>query len=186
MKKALIIAVTALLLSEMACAPSGTVQPFQVVGTTMETVRAAFNKDVGKVRVVMLVSPTCGMCLNGAAEVSQQVARIDGGKKVPLYAVWVPRLGGQEKDVSAATRVVADPLTREYWDGNDLLGVAYRQVLGWKDDNAWDVYMLYGPKARWTGDLPPAPDFYMHQDAEPGLRLNASVFGARVKELLRN
>jgi hypothetical protein len=75
-------------------------------------------------------------------------------------------------------------LTREYWDGNDLLGVAYRQVLGWKDDNAWDVYMLYGPKAQWTGDLPPAPDFYMHQDAEPGLRLDASVFGTKLKQLL--
>jgi hypothetical protein len=126
------------------------------------------------------------MCLKGAAEVSQQIAKIDGGKAVPLYAVWVPRLGGQEKDVSTATREIADPLAREYWDGNDLLGVAYRQVFGWKDDNAWDVYMLYGPKARWTADLPPAPDFYMHQDAEPGLRLDASVFGARVRQLLRN
>lgn len=135
--------------------------------------------------MVMLVSPTCGMYLNGAAEVSQQIAKIDGGKEVPLYAVWVPRLGGQEKDVSAATRVVADPLTRDYWDGNDLLGVAYRHVLGW-NDNAWDVYLLYGPKARWTGDLPPEPDFSMNQDAEPGPRLDASVFGARVRQLLRN
>lgn len=173
-----------LLLCVTSCSRLGTEKSYEVVGDTAAGVKAAFNADEGKVRVVMLVSPTCGMCLKGAAEVSQEVAKIDGGKKVPLYAVWVPRLGGQEKDVSAATRVVADPLTREYWDGNDLLGVAYRQVLGWKDDNAWDVYMLYGPKARWTGDLPPAPDFYMHQDAEPGLRLDASVFGTKLRQLL--
>ncbi len=76
-------------------------------------------------------------------------------------------------------------ISRDCWDGNDLLGVASRQVLGW-NDNGWDVYMLYGPKAWWMGDLPPAPDFSMNQDAEPGLRLDASVFGARVKQLLRN
>lgn len=173
-----------LLLCVTACNRLGTERSYAVLGDTSAAVRTAFNADAGKVRVVMLVSPTCGMCLKGASEVSQQIAKIDGGKKVPLYAVWVPRLGGQEKDVSAATGVVADPFTREYWDGNDLLGVAYRQVLGWKDDNAWDVYMVYGPRAQWTGDLPPAPDFYMDQDAEPGLRLDASVFGAKVKQLM--
>ncbi len=172
-----------LLLSITACNRMGTEASYVVMGNTSEVVRKAFNADAGKVRVVMLVSPTCGMCLKGASEVSQQIAKVDG-KKVSLYAVWVPRLGGREKDVPAATRVVADPFTREYWDGNDLLGVAYRRVLGWKDDDAWDVYMVYGPRAQWTGDLPPTPDFYMHQDAEPGLRLDASVFGAKVKELM--
>lgn len=75
--------------------------------------------------------------------------------------------------------------TRDYWDGNDLLGIAFRRVLGWKDQNAWDVYMLYGSKARWTGDLPPAPDFSMNQDAETGPRLNAAMFGTRVRQLPR-
>ena len=110
----------------------------------------------------MVVSPTCGHCLKGASEVSEQVGGINQGKTVPLYVLWVPRRGGSEKDVPAATRVVAGSSAHEFWDGNDLLGIDYKQVLGWRG-NAWDVYMLYGPKAQWSGDLPSAPDFYMHQ-----------------------
>jgi hypothetical protein len=44
--------------------------------------------------------------------------------------------------------------------------------------------MVYGPKAQWTGDLPPTPDFFMHQTSEKGPRLDATVFGLRLKQLL--
>lgn len=33
--------------------------------------------------------------------------------------------------------------------------------------------MLYGPKARWNGDLPPVPDFFMHRTSEKGPRLDS-------------
>jgi hypothetical protein len=59
----------------------------------------------------------------------------------------------------------------------------YREVLDW-NDSAWDVYMLYGPKARWTGDVPPTPDYFMHQTSERGPRLEASVFGMRLEQLI--
>jgi hypothetical protein len=161
----------------------GTQRSYEVVGNSTAMVKAAFNADAGKVRVVMVVSPTCGACIEGASEVSQQVAQINQGKAVPLYVLWVPRRGGREKDVPSATRVIADASAHEYWDGGDLLGADYKQVLGWRG-NAWDVYMVYGPKAQWTGDLPPTPDFFMHQTSEKGPRLDATVFGLRLKQLL--
>jgi hypothetical protein len=166
-----------------SCSRLGTARSYAVVGDTSAPVRAAFNADAGTVRVVMVVSPTCGACLEGASEVSQQVAAINQGKTVPLYVLWVPRKGGKEKDVPNATRVIADSWAHEFWDGNNLLGVQYRQVLGWRGD-AWDVYMVYGPKAQWNGDLPPVPDFVMHQTSERGPQLDASVFGTKVKQLL--
>jgi hypothetical protein len=172
-----------LLLGVTACNRLGTERSYAVVGNTASVVKAAFNADAGKVRVLMVVSPTCGACLEGAAEVSGQVAQINQGRAVPLYVLWVPRRGGREKDVPAATRVIADTSAHEFWDGNDLLGIEYKQVLGWRG-NAWDVYMLYGPKAQWNGDLPPAPDFFMHQTSERGQRLDADEFGKRVKQLL--
>jgi hypothetical protein len=122
-------------------------------GDTSAALRAAFNADAGKVRVLMVVSPTCGECLEGASEVSEQVAEINQGRTVPLYVMWVPRRGGREKDVPAATRVIADTSAHEFWDGNDLLGMQYKQVLGWSG-NAWDVYMVYGPKANGAGTFP--------------------------------
>ena len=162
MKNSFSISAALLLLGLSACNRLGNQRPYAVVGDTVVPVKAAFNADAGKVRVLMVVSPTCGACLEGASEVSQQVAEIDQGKTVPLYVLWVPRRGGHEKDIPAATRVIADASAHEFWDGNNLLGEQYKQVLGWRG-TAWDVYMVYGPKAQWNTDLPPTPDFFMHQ-----------------------
>src|SRR5271163_2529616 len=150
MKRFFLIPAIVFLLSATACTRLGPARAYEVIGSTPAAVRSAFNADAGKVRVLMLVSPTCGACLQGASEVSEQVAEINHGKDVPLYVLWVPRQGGREKDVPTATRLVADSTARQYWDGNDLLGAQYKQVLGWRG-NAWDVYLIYGPKAQWQG-----------------------------------
>lgn len=47
-----------LLLGVSACDRLGTATPYVVVGDTSAAVKAAFNADVGKARVVMIVSPT--------------------------------------------------------------------------------------------------------------------------------
>ncbi len=182
MKGYVTVSAIVLLIGVTACNRTGSERSYAVVGDSAAAVRAAFNADAGKVRVLMVVSPTCGACLEGASEISEKVAGINQGKTVPLYVLWVPRQGGREKDVPAATRIVADSSAREFWDGKDLLGAEYKQVLGWRS-NAWDVYMLYGPKAQWSGDLPPAPDFFMHQTSESGPKLNADEFGKRVKQM---
>lgn len=184
MKRSVSILAVVLLLGVTACNQLGTQKSYAVVGNTAAAVKTAFNADAGKVRVLMVVSPTCGTCLEGASEVSKQIAGINQGQSVPLYVLWVPRRGGREKDVAAATRVIADASAHEFWDGNDLLGMQYKQVLGWRG-NAWDVYMLYGPNAQWNGDLPPAPAFFMHQTWEKGPQLDADEFGKRVKQLLQ-
>jgi hypothetical protein len=154
MKGSLSALVVLLLFGATACNLLGTERSYAVAGDSVAAVRAAFNADACKVRVLMVVSPTCGACLHGASEVSAQMAGIDEGQTVPLYVLWVPRRGRREKDVPAASRVIADRSAHEFWDGNDLLGIQYKQVLGWRG-NAWDVYMLYGPKAKWNGNLPP-------------------------------
>jgi hypothetical protein len=184
MMRRVVSVVVVLLLSLSACAKLGEEKLYEVLGSTTDSVRTAFNADAGKVRVLMVVSPTCGACLKGASEVSEEVAKISRGGDVPVYVLWVPRLGGREQDVPAATRVVATPWARQYWDGEDLSGVAYKQVLSWRD-NAWDVYMLYGRGVRWSGDLPPTPDYFMDQASEKGPRLDADTFGAHVTELLQ-
>lgn len=126
MKASIAIPAIMLLLGVTACDRLGTERSYAVVGDTATSVKTTSNADVGKVRVLMVVSPTCGECLKGASEVSEQVAKIDQGKSVPLYVLWVPRQGGQEKDVPNATRVVADVSAHEYWDGNDLFGTQYK------------------------------------------------------------
>jgi hypothetical protein len=184
MKKLFRVATTAILISPTSCTQLSSERAYKMIGNSPAVVQAAFNGDVGKVRVLMLVSPTCGVCLRGASEASEQLVKLEHGKDTRVYVVWVPRLNALEKNVTAATRVVAAPWAQQYWDGNDLLGQQYKQVLGWNDD-AWDVYFLYGPKAQWKGNLPPAPDFFMHQTEEKGPRLDAHAFGSKVDELLK-
>jgi len=64
--------------------------------------------------------------------------------------------------VSDATTFVSDPRALHYWDGQGLLGRQYRAQLSLSED-AWDVYLLYGPTSRWDADVPPAPAYWMHQ-----------------------
>jgi hypothetical protein len=42
----------------LGCQPPGTDRPHTALGSSAEELRAAFNRDSGKVRVVMLASPT--------------------------------------------------------------------------------------------------------------------------------
>ena len=78
------------------------------------------------------------------------------------YAVWVPKVGGREKDVPTATKFVPDARASHYWDADGVLLKSYRGALGINQD-AWDVYLVYGPEARWDGETPPRPDYWMHQ-----------------------
>lgn len=54
---------------------------------------------------------------------------------------------------------------------------AYTRSLGLKGD-AWDIYFVYGPQARWEDGAPPKPDFWMHQlnYAPPAQLLDAEEF----------
>jgi hypothetical protein len=103
--------------------------------------------------------------------------------------VWVPKVGGQARHVPEATRLVPSAGALHYWDQTGTLMERYAEVLGFGED-AWDVYLLYGPGARWEGELPPAPDFWMHQLGTPerprveGPYLEAGKLRARVAELL--
>lgn len=69
---------------------------------------------------------------------------------------------GHERDVPNATREVADPRTLHFWDGASASTRAVRATLNLSED-AWDVFLLYRPGAKWEGDNPPVPDFWMHQ-----------------------
>ena len=89
----------------------------------------------------------------------------------------------------AATRLVPDARATHYWDGGGVTVQQYRNALGLPED-AWDIYMVYGSNARWDGELPPRPDYWMHQLGPPGdPRINGpyldpAAFAARVSSLL--
>lgn len=99
--------------------------------------------------------------------------------------MWVPKLFGEEKDVPVATRFVPDARATHYWDSGSVLVRSYDTVLGLGQD-AWDVYIAYGPAARWNNATPPAPDYWMHQLGHVNAPiLDPVVFAAHADSLLR-
>jgi hypothetical protein len=106
------------------------------------------------------------------------------------YVVWVPKKRGLRRDVPTAASTVTDARVQHYWDGDSLLVAGYRDTLRWSED-AWDVFMLYGPEAKWEGERPPEPAYWAHQVGEPdkprvhGPWLDGSVFLQRTQTLLK-
>jgi hypothetical protein len=92
----------------------------------------------------------------------QVLAKLDD-PSIRAYVVWVPMSRGLERDVPNATKEISDPRARHYWDGDGQLIASYRDVLGGFDEPVWDTYLLYGAAAKWEGDRPPPPAYWMHQ-----------------------
>lgn len=74
----------------------------------------------------------------------------------------MPQLGAQRSNVASGAALVTDSRALQYWDASGWLGDAYGRVLK-TPGSAWDVYLLYRRGIRWTGELPPKPDYWMHQ-----------------------
>jgi len=99
--------------------------------------------------------------------------------------VWQPKLGGGEKDVAEATATFPDPRARHFWDGAGWTIEHFKPVLDIQVD-AWDLYLVYGPEARWDGAEPPRPSYWMHQlrGVDNGPFLDAAVFAGAVRRAL--
>jgi hypothetical protein len=67
---------------------------------------------------------------------------------------WIPALAG---DVSPGVAdLLVDKRATHYWDGQRRLGRAVARELGLGGGAfAWDVFLVYGPDAKW-GDRPKA------------------------------
>lgn len=90
---------------------------------------------------------------------------------------------GKADDVPEATATVADQRALHFWDPDGHTLRAFRSALG----PAWDVYLLYGPDARWDGADPPKPTFWMHQLGGPFVnapRLEPRAFADQLARLL--
>lgn len=163
---------------------SGAAQ-YQSLDNTIEPVKAAFNRDVNKTRLILLVSPTCGECLRGSSEIQDTVFAHETSPNLTAYVVWVPELGAKSENVPGGMALIPDKRANNYWDAQELLGHAYKTILP-TPTVAWDVYLVYRAGVRWNGEAPPKPDYWMSQlegtTAAP--RLNPTVFKSHVDDLL--
>ncbi len=160
----------------------------------LSVLRADFNAEAGKVRLLFIVGPTCAVCLRGLDDMDKVVGDLTrSDDRVAAFVVHVPTLGAEKKDVDGAARLFHGRNIRHYWDASGAIGLDYQEVLaltaGDKGVFAWDVWMIFDPEARWPDEGAPAPAHWEHQlsslrETHPNY-LDAARFAEKARSLVK-
>src|SRR5712692_575883 len=158
----------------------------------LDPLRARFNQDVGKVRLIVIVDPTCPPCRWGASEIEKQVLETIPSNQLAVYVVWIPVLNFQDEatlqrnGLKESTRV-SDPRAIHYVDPNGFSGKQYSPILNIPYHGpAWDVYLAFSADVRWE-DRAPTPTGWMHQGGDGmdrARRLDGRKFADEIQKLL--
>jgi hypothetical protein len=150
----------------------------------ISALKAQFNADKDNVRLVLLLSPTCDLCISGSSQI-QKVLDDLKGQEIKVYSAWVPILASDgQMTVESAAENLPDRRVTHYWDREAELVANFVPVLGLGNRPAWDVYMCYNRDAEWM-DSPPKPDFWQEQlGISDATRLDAAKLTAEINKLL--
>ena len=134
-----------------------------ILGDDLQQLRDDFNANQGKVRLLFLSGPTCGICLRGMADLNDEfLAASQNDERLVTFVVHVPTLGAKENHAVDAIPLLDGPRIYHYWEETGIIGRHFTDVM----DVAmyvWDFWAIYGPDHQWDGVLPPEPDYYEHQ-----------------------
>lgn len=143
-----------------------TVEDEQVPLFDPETLPAAFDAAASSLKLLVLVSPTCPICLDGVAVVRESLAELDSAD-VSIHVIWLPVLKGDTPAAAqdSARLIGNNKQVAHYWDLDHALSSRYCELLRLEERGrtvAWDLYLIYERGARWTAD-PPLPAVWMQQ-----------------------
>ncbi len=136
---------------------------YLVLGEDLQQLKDDFNANEGRVRLIFLNGPTCGICLRGMADLNDAfIAASQNDDRLVTFVVHVPTLGAKEEHVADTIPLLDGPRVHHYWEASGIIGSHYTEVMD-VDMYVWDFWAIYGTEARWEGTLPPKPDYYEHQ-----------------------
>ena len=157
---------------------------YEVIDQGLEKLRSDFNAHQGQVRLVFISGPTCGICLRGMADLNDEflaASQTDG--RLETFVIYVPTLGAKEEHVPDVLPLLAGPRIHHYWEDSGIIGRLYQRVMD-TGFYMWDFWTVYGPDVVWDGELPPEPDYWIHQlgPLPRELMLDAEVFAAETRK----
>jgi len=166
---------------------------YVVMGADLQQLKDDFNANQGRVRLVFLSGPTCGICLRGLADLNDEfIADSQNDDRLLTFVVHVPTMGAKEHHAADSIPLLQGPRVHHYWEETGIIGQHYTEVMD-VDMYVWDFWAIYGPDAVWEGTLPPVPDYYEHQLGVTGgkfrgfpkeLVLDAERFAAQTRKHL--
>jgi hypothetical protein len=143
----------------------------------LETLRSQFNQDVGKIRLILFLSPTSGDCLAGARWVAGDILWPQPTDFLRVYAVWMPMLPADVRESWDGGRLT-DSRVLHYWDEARITGSWFAQEVDNYNGVSWNSYYLYGPQASW--DEVPSP----LQDSGTDISARAGILRPHLKYLI--
>ena len=186
-----------------ASAGAASATPYVVLDDQASQLRADFNRNVGSVRLLFVVDPICPGCLRGLDDMNRDLLQGTADPRLQTFVVhepvlgvarvapWLRISGGQ--DVAGAARLLHNLQVQHYWNPSGAFGRLLSQAVGLKNHErqvyAWDVWLIYGPEAKWEGPDPPRPQLLMHQlgalrGSSQFPRLDSRIFAQQVRTLL--
>ncbi len=70
---------------------------YLVLGEDLQQLKDDFNANEGRVRLLFLSGPTCGICLRGMADLNDEfIAASQNDDRLVTFVVHVPALGARE------------------------------------------------------------------------------------------
>lgn len=121
----------------------------------------SFNADPEKPRLVVILSPTCGHCLQACSDV-QELLEDHPAAPIRVTILWSPFQPGDNIGMArrAAETYISDPRVVHLWDIWKFGARSYSQRFRLMVENTWGIFMFFKPGVPWT-DEPPAPEFWM-------------------------
>lgn len=121
-----------------------------------DDLRAWFNENQGKPRIIALMSPTCGFCLIGHQAIRTYNSWL-GDAEFVTKRVWVPMMAPDNLEhAQEQASTTEDARITDMYDGHHAVGRMFRDLLG-LNAVAWDTYMIYPAGPTWDDELPPMP-----------------------------
>lgn len=165
---------------------------YTMLGDGGQQLRLAFNQSRGSVRLVLLVDPTCAVCLRGLADVNADLLATTADPRLQTFIVFEPVIGGKASDIAPAASLLRNAHLHLFWNAGGGFGHLYATAVDLRRHgklvNAWDVWTIYGPDATWGDAAPPRPALLMHQlptPDNPDYRyLDGKVFAQTARAML--
>ena len=120
--------------------------------SVLEKVKDQFNRDHGMLRLIVLVSPTCPACTNGAVWIQEYVMQRNPKLNIRVYSVWYEMYpGDSRRDFPNARKLLPDRRVTHYWDQPKDVGRWFNKAIpsDYKEEIQWDAFYLYGPDSIW-------------------------------------
>jgi hypothetical protein len=141
--------------------PAG--QPPLVELRNLDGLKAEFNREVGKMRVILSLAPSCPYCLKGSTEIARILAARREHQLV-VFNVWQPILPTDwARPGTSVLHRLTDARVRQFWDADRLVARAVEQSSSSRELQPsccfqhgiwWDFIAVYPPGKQWDSVLP--------------------------------